>query len=173
MVPYELTPAAEADLREIARYTLRQWGVRQQRRYARQLEACFRGIADGSLRSRDFSAQYPQVRVTRCQHHYVFSLRPAGQKPRIFAVLHEHRTCSPELGSVFLGRGKRVASPFQAQLIWQPKIPLQFPLSISSSPWPKHLLLCLQSRDKHAPCPKLSIKRHRLAPIYLACMPRP
>jgi hypothetical protein len=50
-VGYELTPAAEADLREIARYTLRQWGVRQQRRYARQLEACFQGIADGSLSS--------------------------------------------------------------------------------------------------------------------------
>ena len=59
MVPYELTPAAEADLREVARYTLRQWGVRQQRRYARQLEACFRGIADGRLRSRDFSERYP------------------------------------------------------------------------------------------------------------------
>jgi toxin ParE1/3/4 len=29
MLPYELTLAAEADLREIARYTLRQWGERQ------------------------------------------------------------------------------------------------------------------------------------------------
>jgi plasmid stabilization system protein ParE len=38
MLPYELTPAAEADVRDIARYTLRQWGVRQQRRYARLLE---------------------------------------------------------------------------------------------------------------------------------------
>jgi len=90
MVPYELTPAAEADLREIARYTLRQWGARQQRRYARQLEVCFRGIADGSLRSRDFSERHPQLRVTRCQHHYVFFLHPEGQKPHIIAVLHEH-----------------------------------------------------------------------------------
>ena len=45
MVPYELTPDAERDLREIARYTLRQWGVRQQRRYASVLEAGFRALA--------------------------------------------------------------------------------------------------------------------------------
>jgi plasmid stabilization system protein ParE len=25
-IPYEITPAAEADLREIARYTRKQWG---------------------------------------------------------------------------------------------------------------------------------------------------
>jgi hypothetical protein len=42
---YELTPDAERDLREIARYTLRQWGVRQRRRYASALEAGFRAIA--------------------------------------------------------------------------------------------------------------------------------
>lgn len=41
MRPYDLTPAAAADLRDIARHTLRQWGARQQRRYARQLEACW------------------------------------------------------------------------------------------------------------------------------------
>ena len=98
MLPYELTPAAEADLQEIARYTLCQWGVRQQRRYARQLEACFRGIADGSLKSRDFSEQYPQVRVTRCQHHYIFYLYPERQKPRIFAVLHEHMDLLARIG---------------------------------------------------------------------------
>ena len=59
---YDLTPAAEADLREIARYTLRRWGARQQR-YARQLAACFRRIAEGRARSKTFSERYPQVRV--------------------------------------------------------------------------------------------------------------
>ena len=89
MLPYELTPAAEADLREIARYTLRQWGARQQRRYARLLEGCFRGIAEGSVHARNFSARYPQLQVTRCEHHYVFFLHSEGQKPLIIAVLHE------------------------------------------------------------------------------------
>jgi plasmid stabilization system protein ParE len=97
-LPYELTPAAEADLREIARYTLRQWGVRQQRRYARLLEACFRGIAEGSARSRNFSERYPQVRVTQCQHHYVFYLHPEGEKPRIIALLHERMDLVTRIG---------------------------------------------------------------------------
>jgi plasmid stabilization system protein ParE len=98
MLPYELTPAAEADLREIARYTLRQWGVRQQRRYARLLAECFRGIAGGSVRARNFSERYPQVQVTRYEHHYVFFLHPAGQKPVIIAVLHERMDMLTRIG---------------------------------------------------------------------------
>jgi plasmid stabilization system protein ParE len=98
MVPYELTPSAEADLREIARYTLRQWGGRQQRRYARLLEACFRGIAEGRVQSRNFSPRYPQVRVTRCQHHYVFYIHPEGQRPLIIAVLHERMDILARIG---------------------------------------------------------------------------
>ena len=95
---YALTPAAETDLREIARSTLRQWGTRQQRRYASLLEACFRGIADGSTRSKAFSERYPQVQVTRCEHHYVFFLYPEGQKPLIIAVLHERMDMLTRLG---------------------------------------------------------------------------
>jgi plasmid stabilization system protein ParE len=98
MVPYDLTPAAEADLQEIARYTLRQWGARQQRRYACLLTACFQGIADGSARARGFSERYPQAQVTRCEHHYVFFLRPEGQKPLIFAVLHERMDLLARIG---------------------------------------------------------------------------
>jgi len=90
MLPYELMPAAEADLREIARYTLRQWGERQAQRYASLLEACFQGIAQNSVLSRTFSERYPQVRVTRCEHHYIFYLFPEGMRPRIIAVLHEN-----------------------------------------------------------------------------------
>jgi toxin ParE1/3/4 len=90
MPPYELTPAAEADLEEIAEYTLREWGVEQQMRYAELLEAGFRHIADGSTISRQFSERYPQVLVTRCEHHYVFYIMPEGITiPRIIAVLHK------------------------------------------------------------------------------------
>jgi toxin ParE1/3/4 len=90
MVPYELTPDAERDLREIARYTLRQWGVRQQRRYASALEARFRAIAQRCIVPRPFSPAYPDVFVSHCEHHYIFYLHPEGQKPRILAVFHEN-----------------------------------------------------------------------------------
>jgi len=103
MLPYELTPSAEADLREIARYTLRQWGERHQRRYARLLAACFLGIAEGNVRVRNFSERYPQVRVARCQHHYAFYVHPEGQKPLILAVLHEQMNLLARLGARLSG----------------------------------------------------------------------
>lgn len=86
---YELTLAAEADLREIARYTIRQWGEQQAMRYANTLEEAFQSISNGDVISRIFSKRYPQVRVTRCEHHYVFYLHPNGKNPCIIDVLHE------------------------------------------------------------------------------------
>ena len=91
MLPYELTPDAERDLREIARYTLRQWGARQQRRYASVLEAGFRAIAQRHIVPRLVSPDhYPDVFFSHCGHHYIFYVHPEGQKPRIFAVFHEN-----------------------------------------------------------------------------------
>jgi toxin ParE1/3/4 len=89
MIPYTLTPAAEGDLREIARYTRRQWGEAQSRRYARTLAACFRRLAAGEVVQHTFSDRFPDLFVTRCEHHYIFYLLPEEHKPRILAVLHE------------------------------------------------------------------------------------
>lgn len=86
---YELTPSAEADLTEIARYTSREWGPQQAVRYSQILEGAFQKIAGTHARSRVFSEKYPQIRVTRCERHYVFYLHPEDSAPRIFAVLHE------------------------------------------------------------------------------------
>jgi toxin ParE1/3/4 len=41
MQPYELTPSAEDDLKDIARYTLKQWGKKQSLQYAGLLEQRF------------------------------------------------------------------------------------------------------------------------------------
>lgn len=89
MPPYELTLAAEADLRDIARYTLTQWGRAQSLRYAALLEERFCSIAARTVHFRSFSEHYPQVLVARCEHHYVFYIHPEGKPPRIVAVLHE------------------------------------------------------------------------------------
>ncbi|HEY7459594.1 MAG TPA: type II toxin-antitoxin system RelE/ParE family toxin [Xanthobacteraceae bacterium] len=89
MLPYDLTPSALADLEEIARYTLRQWGEQRMMLYAAALDRCFERIAEGSAVHRNFSPAFPQIRVTRCERHYVFFLRAESGRVRIVAVLHE------------------------------------------------------------------------------------
>jgi plasmid stabilization system protein ParE len=89
MRPYVLTSSAEDDLKDIARYTLKQWGKKQSLQYATLLETRFLEIADRTSFSRPFSESYPQIRVTRCEHHYIFYLHPEGKRPCIIAVLHE------------------------------------------------------------------------------------
>jgi plasmid stabilization system protein ParE len=95
---YELTRAARQDIRGIWVYTAEQWGERQADRYTGRLETCFGRIAEGRARTRSFSERYPQVRVTRCEHHYVFYVEPEGQKPLIIAVLHERMDMLARIG---------------------------------------------------------------------------
>lgn len=89
MLPYEIIELAEEDLKEIARYTLTQWGKKQSLHYARLLEKCFRDIAAGAVHSRSFSERYPQIRIRKCEHHYIFYIHPEKKPPCIIAVLHE------------------------------------------------------------------------------------
>ena len=101
-VAYELTPEAKQDIRGIWLYTAEQWSERQADRYTGRLEACFRRIARRRAQAKSFSERYPQVQVTRCEHHYVFFLHPEGQKPLIIAVLHERMDMLTRLGERLL-----------------------------------------------------------------------
>jgi plasmid stabilization system protein ParE len=81
--------SAEDDIKDIARYTLKQWGKKQSLQYAALLEESFLDIVGGTSLSRAFSEHYPQIQVTRCEHHYIFYTHLEGQRPCIIAVLHE------------------------------------------------------------------------------------
>ncbi len=89
MQKYEITPSAQADLKEIAQYTLNEWGKKQSLHYADLLDTGFRNIADKSACFRTFSERFPQILVSRCEHHYIFYVHPDNNPPRIIAVLHE------------------------------------------------------------------------------------
>lgn len=91
MRPYELTKDAEADLEAIARYTIEEWGETQAESYLRKISQCFKKIAREKIVSRTFSEKFPDARVVRCEHHYIFYIFPEGEKPIVFAVLHERR----------------------------------------------------------------------------------
>jgi plasmid stabilization system protein ParE len=89
MLPYELTPDVDADLEEIARYTILEWSSEQASVYLDKLHICFQQIAAKKVNSQAFSKQFPHLLATRCEHHYVFYLRSKKAKPVIIAVLHE------------------------------------------------------------------------------------
>ena len=89
MREYELSQDAQQDLLEIARYTLRTWGSEQARYYELALTRCFESIASGEARARTPLTWRPELRVCRCEHHFVFWLQEGESSPLILAVWHE------------------------------------------------------------------------------------
>ncbi len=89
MTAYRLTAAAEDDLREIIRYTRKQWGDAQARRYVAALEEGFASLAAGKVRFKDMSALFPTLRMTRCEKHYLFCLPRENAPALIVAIFHE------------------------------------------------------------------------------------
>ena len=89
MQTYTLTAAAGADLREVVRYTRRQWGEVQARRYAGRLRSCIQALATGEGAHRDAGVFYPGLRMARCDHHLVYCLPQTDAPVLIVAILHE------------------------------------------------------------------------------------
>jgi len=89
LTAYILTEAAEDDLRSIIRYTRVQWSEGQLRKYIASLEQGIADLANGKGNFKDMSALYPQLRMTRCGHHYVFCLPRRDDPALIIAIFHE------------------------------------------------------------------------------------
>lgn len=87
---YALTQEADEDLLRIAQYTIETWGFEQALRYEAALEASFTAIAEGKARSKVFIKTRPELRVIRCEHHYIFHLEREIEPPLILSVLHEN-----------------------------------------------------------------------------------
>ncbi len=89
MTSYILTTAAEADMRGIIRYTRKQWGDTQLRRYVARLEKSISDLATAQGTFKDMSALYPRLRMARCEHHYIFCLARESAPALIVAIFHE------------------------------------------------------------------------------------
>ncbi|MDY6929597.1 MAG: type II toxin-antitoxin system RelE/ParE family toxin [Pseudomonadota bacterium] len=88
---YDITDDAEADIREIVSYTLENWGVAQTNIYRKAIKDTFELIGHKTVVIRKFSDTFPDLLVTKCQHHYIFYLNEGVKKPTIIVVLHEAR----------------------------------------------------------------------------------
>jgi len=95
---YLLTAAAEADLRDIIRYTRQQWNDAQVRRYIAKLEKGIKRLAEGEGAFKNLNDVDPALRVALCEHHYVFCLERDSAQPLIVAIFHERMDLLARLG---------------------------------------------------------------------------
>ncbi len=86
---YVFHPAAEADLREIARYSRKQWGGAQTRAYTAKLKHCTETLAQGGGVYQDMSVIHPNLRMVHCEHHYIFCVPRQDASALVIAILHE------------------------------------------------------------------------------------
>lgn len=88
-VGYVLSAAAEADLRDVIRYTREQWSDAQTRSYVAKLQTGMESVASGDGFFKDMSALYPSLRMVRCEHHYIFCLPRDDAPALVVAIFHE------------------------------------------------------------------------------------
>jgi toxin ParE1/3/4 len=98
---YVLDPAAVADLRDVARYTTKQWGAAQTRVYTAKLHEGMVALASGQGHYRELPEVHAGLRMTRCQHHYLFMLSRPGAPAVVLAVLHERMDLMERLKARF------------------------------------------------------------------------
>ncbi|MEO9130487.1 MAG: type II toxin-antitoxin system RelE/ParE family toxin [Sphingomonas sp.] len=86
---YTLLAAAEADLRDIIRYTRKHWGSAQARSYVAGLQRAIEAVAVGQSQFRDMSALHRGLRMVKCDHHFIFCLPQNDGPALVVAIFHE------------------------------------------------------------------------------------
>ncbi|EBX7469998.1 type II toxin-antitoxin system RelE/ParE family toxin [Salmonella enterica subsp. enterica serovar Bareilly] len=85
---YSLTPDAQADLIEIRRFTLQQWGKAQSEKYLSELQETFRLLASAPSMGRDRPDVGSGILSFPHVSHVIYYLIHE-QQPVIFGVLHK------------------------------------------------------------------------------------
>ena len=89
MPSYLLSREAADDLRAIARYTIKTWGIEQAKTYESELKACLEKIGNGQAFPRRPIPGRSDLLHFRCNHHYIFYHLQPDRPPLILAILHE------------------------------------------------------------------------------------
>jgi plasmid stabilization system protein ParE len=83
------TREAEAELREIVRYTTRRWGAAKARAYARQIDDAAAALAAGQGVFKDWGELLPGLRVKAAGSHFVFCAHRTESPTLVLAILHQ------------------------------------------------------------------------------------
>jgi toxin ParE1/3/4 len=88
-VGYVLQAGAAEDLRSVIRYTRETWGAVQARAYADKLQKGLERLVQGQGAYKILVGVHPALRVSRCEHHYIFCLMRENAPALVIAILHE------------------------------------------------------------------------------------
>ena len=88
MPAYRIRRAAEDDLREIARYTMRTWGSDQTVRYRHKLEECIAFLSRNPMLGRSCDAVFPGLRRFEVGRHVIF-YRHEPTEILVLRILHQ------------------------------------------------------------------------------------
>jgi len=96
---YKLSIDAESDLKEIARYTLNNWGRSIFEEYRNGIKGVFIDIGNNDAISKEFSKKLPNLRVVKFKYHFVFYIVDNITTPTIIGIIHEQRDLVKQLAS--------------------------------------------------------------------------
>lgn len=95
-----LRPIAEADLDDIADYTIAEWGAAQAREYITALRHNISGLQEFPARFPRYESTVGVFRKMKCQHHLVF-FTVSVEVVDVIRILHERMDVESQLaGSV-------------------------------------------------------------------------
>ncbi len=100
---YSLTNAAVSDLYAIGRYTLKNWGKEQYKKYMTQLESCFEQLADDPLKGKDCGEIREGYRKMRVGSHIVFYRMKSAREIEIVRILHSRMDVDRQLKVIQVG----------------------------------------------------------------------
>ena len=89
MAGFHLTQAAKADLKDIGRYTEKQWGRLLRNTYLTMLDQCFHDLANEPLKGQDWSEIWPGYRKYSAGRHTVFYRQIPAGAIEITRILHD------------------------------------------------------------------------------------
>lgn len=90
MKPFDLTRKAQADLREIAIFTMERWGVEQRNVYIKQFDDTFHRLATSPLMGKACDEVMPGYRKFPQGSHVIFYKKGSSSVIEVVRILHKN-----------------------------------------------------------------------------------
>ncbi len=97
MSGFTLSNKAASDVKEIGRYTQKEWGREQRNRYLAILDACFRSLAANPLMGKDCGEIRNGYRKHSTGSHVIFYRQTTNDTIEIVRILHKRMDIEHQL----------------------------------------------------------------------------